>query len=203
MTTRIVAGSAGGIRLRTPAGDRTRPTSERVREALFARLEHLGVVGGGAALDLFAGSGALGLEALSRGARRVVLVDAARSATAVCRANARAVGRALGLDPGSEEAAGAVEVRDLRAERYLEGGPGDPFDLVLVDPPYALDEDSLGALLEGLCRPGWLAPEAVVAVERSTRTPEPRWPAGLSRFDRRDYGETVVWLADPAAGDEA
>lgn len=170
----------------------TRPTSERVREALFARLEHYGVLDGAGVLDLCAGSGALGLEAASRGAREVTLVDSSRGAAAVCRRNTRS----LGL-PG-------VRVVTATAAAFLAGAAGAPVDLVLVDPPYDLGEERLTAMLAALARSSdpWLAPRAVVVVERSARSPEPAWPAGLERFADRRYGETVLWFAEPD-GDRA
>jgi 16S rRNA (guanine966-N2)-methyltransferase len=176
----VVAGSAGGRTLRVPPAG-TRPTSDRVREALFSRLEHLGVVQDARVLDLYAGSGALGIEAASRGAAAVTLVESARAAVDVCRRNVAT----LGLT--------GVDVVAQRAERFVAQPVAAGWDLVLVDPPYDLDEDDLAAVLDGVARS--LAPDAVVVVERSTRTPEPRWPAGLERTDRRAYGETVVWFA--------
>jgi 16S rRNA (guanine966-N2)-methyltransferase len=196
--TRVVAGTAGGRTLRVPAKG-TRPTSDRVREALFSRLEHLGVVDGARVLDLFAGSGALGIEAASRGATAVTLVDSARAATDVCRRNV------------AELALRGVDVVTQRAERFVQSPPRAPWDLVLVDPPYDLPDADLAAVLaplapfgrregDGPAAPGVhaLADDAVVVVERSSRSPEPRWPAGLERTDRRAYGETVVWFASPA-----
>ncbi|MFI2752554.1 16S rRNA (guanine(966)-N(2))-methyltransferase RsmD [Cellulomonas sp. P22] len=189
--TRIVAGTVGGRTLQVPPKG-TRPTSDRVREALFARLEHLDVVDGARVLDLYAGSGALGLEALSRGAEHATLVEAARVAADVCRRN---VG-ALGLTA-------RVTVAVERAERFTARPPVHPWDLVLLDPPYDVDEPALADVLAGL--PGTLTPDAVVVVERSTRSPEPSWPAGLERFDDRSWGETRVWFAQPVvpATDEA
>ena len=183
--TRIVAGSAGGRPLKVPPGAGTRPTSDRVREALFSRLESLGALDGARVLDLYAGSGALGLEALSRGAASAVLVEAAPRAAAVARANAAA----LGL-PGAHVVAAKVE-------RYLPGAPAAGFDLVLVDPPYALPEDDLAAVLVALAPA--LDPGALVVVERSARGPEPSWPPGWRREDSRRYGETALWFAAPAA----
>ena len=183
--TRVVAGTAGGRTLRVPPKG-TRPTSERVREALFSRLEHLGVVRGARVLDLYAGSGALGLEAASRGATAVTLVDSARAAADVCRRNAAT----LGL-PG-------VVVVAQRAERFVAQPAVPGWDLVLVDPPYELTEDELAAVLAGVVPS--LADDAVVVVERSSRSPEPTWPDGLAPTDRRAYGETVVWFAGAAPG---
>lgn len=182
--TRIIAGTAGGRRIQTPPGAGTRPTSDRVREALFARLEHLGVLDGGV-LDLYAGSGALGLEAASRGAAPVLLVESDRRAAAVIRANIAALGlRDVSLQP-------------VRVEKALAGPSGYPMDLVLIDPPYALAENALAAVLAALTD-GWLAADAVVVVERSSRSPEPAWPAGLACEDERRYGETSLWFARPA-----
>ena len=185
--TRIVAGSAGGRTLQVPRSG-TRPTSERVREALFSRLEHLGVVDGARVLDLYAGSGALGLEAASRGAAHVTLVEAAKPAADLCRRNAAQ----LGL--------GGVDVAAARVQTFLSSAPGAaPADLVLLDPPYDVTEDDLAGVLAQLGDGGWLAADAVVAVERSRRSPEPAWPATLARLGERRYGDTVVWFAEPAA----
>jgi 16S rRNA (guanine966-N2)-methyltransferase len=178
----VVAGTAGGRTLRVPATG-TRPTSDRVREALFSRLEHLGAVDGARVLDLYAGSGALGIEAASRGAVAVTLVESARAAADVCRRNVSALGLA------------GVDVVAQRAERFVRTPVEESWDLVLVDPPYELTEDELADVLAGVA--GSLADDAVVVVERSARTPEPTWPPGLGRTDRRAYGETVVWFAGP------
>ncbi|MEZ0163929.1 16S rRNA (guanine(966)-N(2))-methyltransferase RsmD [Kineococcus sp. LSe6-4] len=182
--TRIVAGAAGGRRLKVPPGETTRPTSDRVREALFSALEAAGAVQGARVLDLYAGSGALGLEAASRGAAQVVLVEAARPAAATARANVAA----LGL-PG-------VRVVTDRAERFaaspaavVEGG----WDLVLLDPPYAVPTGDVTALLDVLAP--LLAPAATLVVERSSRTPEPGWPDVVDGVRQRRYGETTVWVA--------
>jgi 16S rRNA (guanine966-N2)-methyltransferase len=187
--TRIIAGTAGGRTLRTPPGSGTRPTSDRVREALFSALDARDAVRGSRVLDLYAGSGALGLEAASRGAASVVLVEADRRAADVITRN---VGD---LDLG--------EVRVVRAsvEAALarDAGPSDEADLVLVDPPYDVDEGSLTAVLGRLVA-GWLARGGLVVVERATRSPEPAWPFGLERVGRaRKYGETTVWLAERVA----
>ena len=180
--TRIIAGAAGGRTLRTPPGRGTRPTSDRVREALYSALEARQAIAGAAVLDLYAGSGALGLEAASRGAASVLLVEADRRAAGVVRANAAA----LGL-PGVQVAA-----RTVRAA--LAGQPATPVDLALLDPPYDLAESELAADLADLAA-RWLAPDALVVVERSSRSPEPTWPAGLEREAKRRYGETTLWWA--------
>jgi 16S rRNA (guanine966-N2)-methyltransferase len=178
--TRIVAGTAGGRTIQVP-GSGTRPTSDRVREALFSRLDHAGLVVGARVLDLYAGSGALGLEAASRGAMDVVLVESARPAAEVCRRNAAT----LGL--------GVVRVVPLRVSAFLQQAQG-PIDLVFLDPPYDLPEVELTEALTGVA--GVLVPDGVVVVERSVRTPEPTWPPGLVRADERRYGDTVLWFAE-------
>jgi 16S rRNA (guanine966-N2)-methyltransferase len=187
--TRIISGTAGGRRLRTPAGAGTRPTSDRVREALFSRLEHRGLLDGTRVLDLYAGSGALGLEAASRGAAEVLLVESHRPAVTVIRANIAAVGHPR------------VRVLADTVERALAAGPPDgiPRDLVILDPPYDLSEDALAEVLALLVGHEWLGAESFVVVERSTRTPQPRWPAGLELSGEKRYGETAVWFAEPAA----
>lgn len=182
--TRIVAGTVGGRTLAVPRAG-TRPTSERVREALFSRLEHLDVVDGARVLDLYAGSGALGIEAASRGAAHVTLVESARDAAEVCRRNVTTLGLAA-----------TVTVAAEKAERFAGRPAVAPWDLVLVDPPYDLPEDDLAAVLAGASAS--LSAHAVVVVERASRTPEPTWPAALVRFDRRAYGDTVMWFAEPA-----
>jgi 16S rRNA (guanine966-N2)-methyltransferase len=186
--TRIISGRAGGRRIQAPPGSATRPTSDRVREALFSRLEHLDVLQGARVLDLYAGSGALGLEAASRGAAAVVLVEQARPAAAVIRRNAASLADVLQ----------GVRVRAEPVERALAAAPQpqDRFDLVLLDPPYDVTEDELGAVLRALVEGAWLHPDALVVVERSARSPEPRWPDGLSPTVERRYGETTMWFAD-------
>jgi 16S rRNA (guanine966-N2)-methyltransferase len=188
--TRIIAGSAGGRRLTTPPGDATRPTSDRVREAVFSALESaLGTWSGLRFLDLFAGSGAVGLEAVSRGAAHATLVEQHRRAAGIARSNARALGL---VD---------VDVVQARAEAFVRRsgdtgshtGPAACFDVVFLDPPYTLSTAAVSALLADLVHHGWLCPGAVVVVERSSRDPEPAWPDGITPVRSRRYGETVVW----------
>ena len=180
--SRIVAGSAGGRTLRVPPKG-TRPTSERVREALFSRLDHLGAVAGAAVLDLYAGSGALGLEAASRGARRVVVVEASREAAGTCRRNARDLALAE-----------VCEVVTARVETFLAADAAERFDLALLDPPYDVGEHDLAGVLDALALRR-LEPEAVVVVERARRSGEPRWPAALVGEAVRLYGDTALWFA--------
>ncbi|MDJ0391951.1 16S rRNA (guanine(966)-N(2))-methyltransferase RsmD [Rhodococcus sp. G-MC3] len=180
--TRIVAGIAGGRRLEVPPRG-TRPTSERVREALFSALEARVDLEGAAVLDLFAGSGALGLEALSRGAGSVLLVESDARAAEVVRRNAAA----LGLP-------GAV-VRCAPVAAVLAGAAVARYDLVLADPPYAVTEVAVQQMLAELVGRGWLAPDAVVVVERSSRSPRTSWPAGLVPEKVKKYGETRIEIA--------
>ncbi len=182
--TRIVAGSVGGRRIATPAGSVTRPTSDRVREAVFSALEvALGSWAGRAFLDLYAGSGAMGLEALSRGAARATLVEQHRRTAQVARDNAQL----LGLR-GAEVVRAPVQ-RFLRSRR----GGAQRYSAVFVDPPYSLRQEPLAEVLTDLVGHDWLAGEAVVVVERSSRSPAPRWPEPLVPMRARRYGETTVW----------
>jgi 16S rRNA (guanine966-N2)-methyltransferase len=182
--TRIIAGLAGGRRIETPRGEATRPTSDRVREALFSALEARRVLDGAVVLDLFAGSGALGLEAASRGAARVVLVDSSRQAVDVARRNAAG----LGLD--------GVRVVHAPVLRHLAvRSPGEPpADVALLDPPYSLTEEALALVLDALDA-GHLAPGALVVVERDARSPQPHWPEGWTAEGTRRYGDTALWTA--------
>ncbi|HEX2315540.1 MAG TPA: 16S rRNA (guanine(966)-N(2))-methyltransferase RsmD [Thermomonospora sp.] len=180
--TRVIAGSAGGRRLAVPPGRDTRPTSDRAREGLFATIGALlGPLDGLRAADLFAGSGAVGLEALSRGAAHALLVESHPRAVKVIRQNIAA----LGL-PGAELVAD-------RAERLVRRPPAEPYDLIFLDPPYALADAAVTALLEALREHGWAAPDALVAVERAARGPALRWPEGYTAERDRRYGEAVFW----------
>jgi 16S rRNA (guanine966-N2)-methyltransferase len=177
--SRIIAGVAGGRRIVTPPGASTRPTSDRAREGLFSTLTSLrGSLDGAAFLDLYAGSGAVGLEALSRGAATVVLVERGSRAIAALRANVDALGLA-----GAQITADAVE-------RFLAGRASRSFDVVFADPPYAEDIEDL---LTRITRGGWLADGAVIVVERASRGPEPGWPAGVEAIRSRRYGEATLW----------
>ena len=179
--TRIVAGTHGGRRLLVPAGRDTRPTSDRVREALFSTLDTLVDLDGARFADLYAGSGAVGLEALSRGAAHVLLVEADPRAARVARDNVGTLG-----------AGGPVKVVADRVERVLRTVPGEPYDVVFADPPYAVADERVTDLLNALVE-GWLAPDAVVVVERATRGAPLVWVEGLTSVTSRRYGETTLW----------
>ena len=190
--TRIVAGAARGRRLSVPPGRNTRPTADRVRESLFATVVTIcGLLDGARVLDLYAGSGAVGLEALSRGASDVLLVESDPHAARVIRRNIEAV-----------RLPGARLLAD-RVERVLTRGPGDdpPRDLVFADPPYAAAAEEVERVLAALHGRGWLAPGALVVVERGSRSGPLTWPAGYTPERSRGYGEATLWYG-LAAGDE-
>jgi 16S rRNA (guanine966-N2)-methyltransferase len=180
--TRIIGGSAGGRRLRTPHGDNTRPTSDRVREALFSAIESaLGSLSGLRFLDLYAGSGAVGLEAKSRGAGVVTLVEHDRRTASLIRDNAKALGFA------------DVEVVASPVDRALAHEPRAPYDVVFADPPYLLTSEELEDAFVALRDHGWLDPGALMVVERGSRSGELVWPAGFKSNRSKRYGETTLW----------
>ncbi|MGI5480409.1 16S rRNA (guanine(966)-N(2))-methyltransferase RsmD [Streptomyces lavendofoliae] len=187
--TRVIAGAAGGRRLAVPPGNGTRPTSDRAREGLFSTWEALlGTLDGIRMADLYAGSGAVGLEALSRGASHALLVEADQRAARTVRENVRA----LGL-PGAEVRAG-------KAEQIVTGpAPAAPYDVVFLDPPYAVSDGDLGEILLTLRTKGWLAAGALVTVERSTRGGEFAWPDGFEPLRARRYGEGTFWYGRAAS----
>ncbi|MER0448541.1 16S rRNA (guanine(966)-N(2))-methyltransferase RsmD [Streptomyces sp. NPDC006660] len=187
--TRVIAGQAGGRRLAVPPGTGTRPTSDRAREGLFSTWEALlGTLDGIRIADLYAGSGAVGLEALSRGAAHALLVEADGRAARTVRDNVAA----LGL-PGAE-------VRTGKAEQIVTGpAPADPYDVVFLDPPYAVTDDDLREILLTLRRGGWLAEDCLVTVERSTRGGEFGWPEGFEALRARRYGEGTLWYGRAAS----
>jgi len=181
---RIIAGEAGGRRLAVPPGDRVRPTSDRVKESVFSALGPARLVGA-RVLDLYAGTGALGLEALSRGAATALLVERDPAAVRAIRANIET----LGFADRAVLRVGAVST-------VVSGpAPDSPFDLALLDPPYDTPNDDLGAVLGLLAGGGWLTPDATVMVERAAGTPAPPWPPGWGSTWERCYGDTLVLFA--------
>lgn len=192
--SRIIAGIAGGLTLKSVPGDATRPTTDRVKEALFSRLESWNVLNSARVLDLFAGSGALGLEAASRGARSVLLVEKAPKAVAICQQNAAALNKSLKTDTVSVLRGTVDSVLD-GFYNQLTGNPTKTFDLVFLDPPYPLTDVELEQTLKKLSLV--LAVDATVVVERSSRSTEPLWPAGLKPIADKKYGETRLWFAEP------
>ncbi|WP_181275860.1 16S rRNA (guanine(966)-N(2))-methyltransferase RsmD [Brevibacterium oceani] len=182
---RIIAGAHKGARLSSPSGANTRPTSDRVKESLFSMLEGYGVLQAANVLDLFAGSGGLGFEAMSRGAAQVDFVDSSLASIRSLQANADK----LGLDHSVDVHAGDVL-------QYLAGLPGSEhpeariFDLVFMDPPYPLGEDAVTQILGRLA--AHLDMESIVIIERAARSPEPTMPVGLEVFRSKTFGETAV-----------
>ena len=188
--SRIIAGAAGGTTLVSVPGSLTRPTTDRVKEALFSRLDAFEVISDARVLDLYAGSGSLGVESASRGAQSVDLVESDGKASEVCQRNADLVNTVAGRK--------VVTVHRSKVDSFLDRAQAAVrWDLVFLDPPYPLDEPGLGGVLAKLLP--HLAEGAVVVVERSSRTPEPSWPDGMERFAERKYGETKLWFAEPGA----
>ncbi|NML53309.1 16S rRNA (guanine(966)-N(2))-methyltransferase RsmD [Streptomyces sp. R302] len=186
--TRVIAGTAGGRRLAVPPGTGTRPTSDRAREGLFSTWEALHGIEGSRVADLYAGSGAVGLEALSRGAVHALLVEADARAARTVRENVAS----LGL-PGAEARTG-------KAEQIVTGpAPAEPYDLVFLDPPYAVADEELREILLTLRSGGWLSEDAVVTVERSTRGGSFGWPDGFEPLRSRRYGEGTFWYGRAAS----
>jgi 16S rRNA (guanine966-N2)-methyltransferase len=188
--TRVIAGSAGGRRIAVPQGRGTRPTSDRAREGLFSTVGSLlGALDGARVLDLYAGSGAVGLEALSRGAAHASLVESDAKAARTIKANVAELGLL-----------GAVVVGD-RVEKVVAGACSEPYDFVFADPPYAVTDEAVREVLERLRDNGWLAEDALIAVERESRGKDLVWPSGFDQERVRRYGEASVWYGR-AAGNQ-
>jgi len=179
--TRIIAGTYGGRRLKAPPGDGTRPTTDRVREALFSSLQsEFGGLDGLRFLDLFAGSGAIGLEAASRGVAHVDLVENDRRAAHVISSNIAELGCRV------------AQVKSQPVERFVQSTPTAPYDVVFLDPPYAFPHEALAELLQAISTPAWFAEGGVVVVERSRRD-KFIWPEPYAALRDKKYGETVLW----------
>jgi 16S rRNA (guanine966-N2)-methyltransferase len=183
VTVRVIAGAHRGRRLVTPAGEHVRPTKGIVREAVFSALDARGLLVDAHVLDLYSGSGALGIESLSRGAARAVLVERDRAALAAIRQNVAK------LEIGSQ-----VRVVNADVTRFLGGLPpvdAAPFGLVFADPPYETSDADVTTLLVALGRPGWLGEGAAVVVERPARHPV-GLPAGWQTGWERGFGDTLT-----------
>jgi 16S rRNA (guanine966-N2)-methyltransferase len=203
---RVIAGSARGRRLVAPTGDQVRPTKDIARESMFSALDARGVLEGAIVLDLYAGTGALAIEALSRGAAAAVLVERDRAALEAIRANLLVL-PSSSVDPSTNPSANLstnpstrprVDVVARDVGRFLAAGPPPdaPFDLVFVDPPYDTADEDVTAVLASLMAPGWLAPGAIVSVERPVRHPVVV-PPGLSTGWERTFGDTLLSFVYP------
>ena len=184
--TRIIAGAAAGRRLSVPKVA-VRPTTDRVREALFSSLTHArGSLTGDLVLDLYAGSGALGLEALSRGAGHLVAVESSPATAAALRRNANGLRDCLAPD---------VTVDVIRADvlTWLSRAAHAPFDVVFADPPYSASTEEVERVLSALTSAGLLSAGADVVIERGRRDRPPQWPSPLQQRDTRRYGDTTLW----------
>ena len=197
---RVIAGKYKGKRLIAPEGRGTRPTSEKVRESIFDILSSKGHTEG-KILDLFAGTGALGIEALSRGARELVAVESAAPAAALIAKTLTALKHNRSWEPGM-----SARVVKARAEKYAAAASAvAPFGVIFIDPPYAFETEACNQLLADLAgrESGELTGEGtVIVLERSTRSDEPTAPEGWDITDRRDYGETAVYYIEPAESAE-
>ena len=186
--TRIIAGLAGSLKLASPAKT-TRPTSDRIRESIFSRLEARDLLDGARVLDLYAGTGALALESASRGATLAWMVERDGKAAAVCVANLKSVSKAL----AQEEIELDGKVINKSVSAFLSAPGVQEIDLVFIDPPYEVSNEEVTENLEALLP---ILKNATVVVERSSRTGEPNWPDGYTLDDTKSYGDTVIyWLS--------
>ncbi len=187
--TRIIGGIAGSRKLASPA-KATRPTSDRIRESVFSRLEARELVNGAKVLDLYAGTGALALEAISRGAVVAHLVERDGKAAAVCVANCKTIQKAM----RDEEIEVETKVINKSVASFLAAPTADDFSLIFIDPPYEITNEEVSQALEGLL--SIITPDAVIALERSSRGTPVELPKGLASIDEKSYGDTTVyWLA--------
>lgn len=180
--TRIVAGSRGGRRLTAPPGQATRPTSDRVREALFSTLESMTTIEGSRFADVYAGSGAVGLEAASRGASAVLLVE-----------NDQRAGRVIRANIASLDLAQVCRLRISTVHSAVTTVGEEPFDVVFADPPYSVTDREINQFLAELVEHSWLASGGIVVIERSSRSPEPEWPRYVTPERSKRYGESMLW----------
>ncbi|MBT1180751.1 RsmD family RNA methyltransferase [Bifidobacterium sp. CP2] len=211
---RVISGRFKGMALTTPKSV-TRPTTDRTKEAIFSRLDAWGVLDDARVLDLFAGTGALGIEALSRGARELVAVESNGPAAALIAKTLVSLKRSRGWEQGMRArvvrgtaerfaapahvaAAGNVQAASS-AETPAEGTVATSsraFDVIFIDPPYAMETVACDALLANLVASGLAADGTVIVLERSVRSDDPTPPEGWETSDRRDYGETAVFTIE-------
>ncbi|WP_101621815.1 16S rRNA (guanine(966)-N(2))-methyltransferase RsmD [Bifidobacterium parmae] len=192
---RVISGRFKGVALATPKTG-TRPTTDRTKEAIFSRLDAWGVLDEARVLDLFAGTGALGIEALSRGARELIAVEASKPAAALV---VKTIAQLKRNRSWSSDLAARVLVR--KAEAYAASGAGaaGAFDVIFIDPPYAFETEACDRLLADLAANGFAGEGTVIVLERSARSERPTPPDGWEITDDRDYGETAVYYIERIA----
>lgn len=190
---RVISGRFKGVALTTPKAG-TRPTTDRTKEAIFSHLDSWGVLDDARVLDLFAGTGALGIEALSRGARELVAVESSAPAAALIAQTLTALKHNRSWELGM-----SARVIKARAEKYAASASAvEPFDMVFIDPPYAFETNDCNQLLADLASRELISSNTVIMLERSTRSEEPTAPENWEITDRRDYGETAVYYIEPS-----
>ena len=190
---RVISGRFKGVALTTPKAG-TRPTTDRTKEAIFSHLNSWGVLDDARVLDLFAGTGALGIEALSRGARELVAVESSAPAAALIAQTLTALKHNRSWELGM-----SARVIKARAEKYAACASAvAPFDVIFIDPPYAFETEACNQLLADLASRELTSSNTVIMLERSTRSEEPTAPENWEITDRRDYGETAVYYIEPS-----
>ena len=190
---RVISGRFKGVALTTPKAG-TRPTTDRTKEAIFSHLDSWGVLDDARVLDLFAGTGALGIEALSRGARELVAVESSAPAAALIAQTLTALKHNRSWELGM-----SARVIKARAEKYTACASAvAPFDVIFIDPPYAFETNDCNQLLADLASRELTSSNTVIILERSTRSEEPTAPENWEITDRRDYGETAVYYIEPS-----
>lgn len=190
---RVISGRFKGVALTTPKAG-TRPTTDRTKEAIFSHLDSWGVLDDARVLDLFAGTGALGIEALSRGARELVAVESSAPAAALIAQTLTALKHNRSWEHGM-----SARVVKARAEKYAASASSvEPFDMVFIDPPYAFETNDCNQLLADLASRELTSSNTVIMLERSTRSEEPTAPENWEITDRRDYGETAIYYIEPS-----
>ena len=186
---RVIAGMAKGRNLISPIGT-TRPTSDRAREALFSSLEsEFGSLNNLSMLDLYCGSGAVGVEALSRGAAIVTAIDNDEKATNIARQNFEIIEKLAGI--------GTYSVITMSAGKFLDKPADLPYDIVFLDPPYELPNNEIEKNLSSLMSNKYLKPSTVIAIERDSKSRPLTWPTGLSEVKERKYGAATIYYAEP------
>lgn len=193
MIMRVISGRFKGVALAAPKQG-TRPTTDRTKEAIFSHLDSWGVLDDARVLDLFAGTGALGIEALSRGARELVAVESSKPAAALISKTVTQLRRNRSWDSGMR-----VQVLVKKAEQFATVAVLQPFDVIFIDPPYAFATEDCNQLLHNLVDNALAGKKTIIVLERSVRSDNPAPPTGWQVIQRRNYGETAVFYIERAA----